>query len=69
MRSVKVFLDGKLIKRSNQKQFSVWINVSGLRAGRNTIEVVAVDRKGRRGASSQSFRRCASALPSPNFTG
>jgi hypothetical protein len=69
MRSVKVFLDGKLIKRSNQKQFSVWINVSGLRAGRNTIKVVAVDRKGRRGASSQSFRRCASALPSPNFTG
>lgn len=69
IRSVKVFLDGKLIKRSNQKQFSVWVNVSGLRAGRNTIEVVAVDRKGRRGTASQSFRRCASALPSPNFTG
>jgi hypothetical protein len=69
IRSVKVFLDGKLIKRSNQKQFSVWVNVSGLRAGRNTIEVVAVDRKGRRGTASRSFRRCASALPSPNFTG
>jgi hypothetical protein len=69
MRSVKVFLDGKLIKRSNQKQFSVWVNVSGLRAGRNTIKVVAVDRQGRRGAASRSFRRCASALPSPNFTG
>jgi hypothetical protein len=69
MRRVEVFLDGKLIKRSNKKHFSAWINVSGLRSGRSTIRVVAVDRNGRRAVASQSFRRCAVAVPSPSFTG
>ena len=69
MRRVSVFLDGELIKRSTRKQFSVWVNVSGLRAGRNTIRVVAVDRRGRRDVASRSFRRCARAAPSPDFTG
>jgi hypothetical protein len=69
MRRVDVFLDGKLIKRSTRKQFSVWISVAGLRSGRNTIRVVAVDRNGKRGVASRSFRRCAPAVPSPNFTG
>ena len=69
MRRVTVFLDGKLIKRSTRKQFSVWVRVTGLRAGRNTIRVVAVDRRGRRDVASRSFRRCARAAPSPSFTG
>jgi hypothetical protein len=69
MRKVSVFLDGKLIKRSTAKRFSVWISVVGLRAGRNTIRVVAVDRRGRRDAASRSFRRCGRAAPSPDFTG
>ena len=46
-----------------------WVNVSGLRAGRNTIRVLAVDREGRRSSTSRSFRRCAPALPAPDFTG
>jgi len=69
MRKVDVFVDGKLIKRSTRKQFSVWVNLSGLRSGSNTIRVVAIDRTGRRGVASRSFRRCARAVPSPSFTG
>jgi hypothetical protein len=69
MRRVNVFVDGKLIKQSTSKQFSAWISVVGLRAGPNTIRVVAVDRNGRRDVASRSFRRCARAVPSPNFTG
>jgi hypothetical protein len=69
MRRVSVYLDGKLIKQSTAKRFSVWISVVGLRAGRNTIRVVAVDRRGRRDTASRSFRRCARAAPSPDFTG
>lgn len=69
MRRVSVFLDGKVIKQSTRKQFSVWVSVVGLRAGRNTIRVVAVDRRGRRDVASRSFRRCARAAPSPDFTG
>ena len=69
MRRVNVFLDGKLIKRSTHKQFSVWVSVAGLRSGRNTIRVVAVDLNGKRDTASRSFRRCAPAVPSPNFTG
>lgn len=69
MRMVSVFLDGKLIKQSSSKRFSVWVSVHGLRVGRNTIRVVAVDREGRRDVASQSFRRCARAAPNPDFTG
>jgi hypothetical protein len=69
MRKVSVYLDGKLIKQSTGKRFSVWVSVVGLRAGRNTIRVVAVDRRGRRDVASRSFSRCARAAPSPDFTG
>lgn len=69
VRRVNVFLDGERIKQSTHKQFSVWISVVGLRAGHNTIRVVAVDRNGRRDVATRSFRRCARAAPSPNFTG
>lgn len=69
MRRVSVYLDGRPIKRTTRKRFTVWIRVVGLRAGRNTIRVVAVDRRGRHGVASRSFRRCARAAPSPDFTG
>jgi Ice-binding-like len=69
MRKVEVSVNGKLIKRSTRKQFSVWVNVSGLRSGPNTIRVLAVDPDGRRDVTSQSFRRCARAVASPAFTG
>ncbi|HKI65904.1 MAG TPA: ice-binding family protein [Solirubrobacterales bacterium] len=69
MRRVSVYLDGRPIERTTRKRFTVWIRVLGLRAGRNTIRVVAVDRRGRHGVASRSFRRCARAAPSPDFTG
>ncbi len=69
MRSVKVSVDGKVIRQTTSKQFSVWVSYEGLRSGQNTIRVVAVDRNGRRDVSSRSFRVCAAAVPSPNFTG
>jgi hypothetical protein len=69
MRRVEVFVDGKSIKRSTKKHFSVWVSVAGLRSGRNTIRVVAVDVNGRQNSASKSFRRCARGVPSPNFTG
>ncbi len=70
LRRVKVFLDGKLIKRTTAKRFSVRIGVAGLRTGRNTIRVVAVDKNGRRDVATRTFRHCArAATRSPQFTG
>jgi len=69
LRKVDVSVDGKLIKRTTRKQFSVRVNVAGLRAGRNTIRVDATDVNGRRDVATKSFRRCGSAAPSAGFTG
>lgn len=69
MRSVTVSLDGEVVKRSKSRRFSVWMNVQALRAGRNTIRVVAVDVNGRRSVDSRQFRHCAKAAPDPDFTG
>jgi Ice-binding-like len=69
MRRVEVFVDGRSIKRTTSKRFSVTVDVAGLRSGRNTIRVLAVDRNGRRDVASKGFRRCSLAQPSPSFTG
>jgi Ice-binding-like len=65
LRRVDVFLDGKRIKRTTRRRFSVRIGVGGLRAGRHTIRVVATDRAGNRKTVTRSFTRCAA----PRFTG
>jgi len=69
LRRVKVFVAGRQIRQTRRKRFSVWVKVGGLRAGRNIIRVVAVDRNGRRDVAIRSFRRCARAAPTPKFTG
>jgi hypothetical protein len=69
MRSISVYLDGELIARKVSKHFSVHVSVRGLRSGKNTLRVVAVDVNGRRSTSSRSFDRCAAAVPEPDFTG
>ena len=69
LRRVDVYLEGELIKSSTRKQFSVWVPGAGLRSGRNSIRVVAVDVNGRRAVDRRSFRHCAPAVPSPQFTG
>ena len=69
MRSVEVYLDGALIKRTTKKRFSVWVKVRGLRVGSSTVRVVAIDVDGERSTESKSFRRCEAAVPEPDFTG
>ncbi len=70
LRRVKVFLDGRLIKRTAAKQFSVRVGVAGLRRGKTTIRVVAVDKNGRRDVERRTFRHCARAATGhPQFTG
>jgi hypothetical protein len=59
IRRVEVFLDGRLIKRTAQSRFYVWIRSERLGAARHTIRVVAHDRAGNRSVQTRSFRRCA----------
>jgi hypothetical protein len=69
LRSVKVYVDGLLVKTTARKHFSVWIRGAGLDTGRTTIRVVAVDENGRRDVDRARFRHCAPAVPAPQFTG
>lgn len=62
-----VFLDGKRIKRSSKKSFTVTIPASGLKAGRHNLRAVAVDDAGNTRVRKARFQRCERA--SINFTG
>jgi hypothetical protein len=66
---VRVYLDGKLVKRTTRTRFSLRISVRGLSVGRHRIKVVARDRAGNRSVTTRRFARCALALPAPRFTG
>ncbi|MEX0817221.1 MAG: ice-binding family protein [Gaiellales bacterium] len=68
IRRVDVFLDGRLIKRTTQSSFFVWIRAARLVAARHTIRVVALDRAGNRTVTTRRFRRCDRPV-FPNFTG
>ena len=63
-----VYLDGRLIKRSTQRQCYVWIRAERLLAGRHTMRVVARDREGNRTVQTRRFTRCDRPV-SPPFTG
>jgi hypothetical protein len=69
IRMVRVYLDGRLVKRTTHTRFSIRINVRGLRVGTHRIKVIARDRRGNRSVTRTSFARCALALPAPRFTG
>jgi hypothetical protein len=69
IRSVRVFVDGRLVRRSTRRNFLVWIRAGRLGAGRHRLRVVATDRRGNRSVRRRSFRRCAQPLVNPNFTG
>jgi hypothetical protein len=69
IRHVKVYLDGKLLRQTSLKRFSLGIKVRGLRVGPHRITVVARDRAGNRSVTTRRFGRCALALPAPRFTG
>lgn len=64
-----VLLDGKRIKRSSKKKFSVKIRAKGLSSARHTIRVVARDNAGNVKKKSRKFRRCDRAVAIPPFTG
>ncbi len=69
IRSVNVFLDGELVKRTSRTRFSLRVEVRGLRVGSHRIKVVARDRKGNVSVTKRRFGRCALALAAPRFTG
>ena len=68
IRRVGVFLDGRLIERSMQRQFYVWIRAERLLAGRHMLRVVALDREGNQTVQTRRFTRCNRPV-SPPFTG
>jgi uncharacterized repeat protein (TIGR01451 family) len=69
LRRVVVTVDGRTIRRTKSKRFTVSVPASDMRAGRHTIRVLAVDARGNRRAVSRSFRRCAPPVIQPVFTG
>jgi hypothetical protein len=69
VRRAMVFVDGRLVRTSTNRHFSVWIQVAGMRFARHTIRLVVVNIDGRRSTAARSFRRCLPAAPNPAFTG
>ena len=66
---VAVYVDGKRIRGSTRKRFTVRIRVRGLRAGRHTLVIVARDRSNNRTRVARRFSRCAPPAADPRFTG
>ena len=69
IRRVKVYLDGKLVRRTTRTRFSLRISVSDLTFGRHRITVMARDRAGNRSVKTRRFARCQLQLAAPQFTG
>jgi hypothetical protein len=68
LRSVHVMLDGRQVRTTKRKRFSVHIDTRGLSAGTHVIRVVATDSGGRKTTLRQLFRRCRPPTQ-PAFTG
>ena len=69
LRRVVVTVDGRTLRRTKSKRFSVSVPANDMRAGRHTLRVLAVDARGNRRTVSRSFRRCAPPVIAPVFTG
>lgn len=69
MRRVVVTVDGRQVQSTRSKRFTVSVPAAGLRAGRHTLRVVAIDARGNRRVVSRTFRRCAPPVIAPVFTG
>ena len=72
VRIAKVFLDGKVIKRSSRRNFSVMVNVRSVKRGGNRLRLKATDNNGNTDSDTRRFKRCARAAPAvslPSFTG
>ena len=69
LRRVVVTVDGRTIRRTTSKRFTVSVPARQMRAGRHTLRVLAVDARGNRRVVSRQFRRCAPPVIAPVFTG
>jgi uncharacterized repeat protein (TIGR01451 family) len=69
LRRVVVSVDGRTLRRTKGKSFTVRVPASAMRAGRHTVRVLAVDTRGNRRVVSRVFRRCAPPVIAPEFTG
>jgi hypothetical protein len=68
VRSVVVFVDGKRVKTTKRRRFSVRVNVRNMKAGTHVLRVVVTDSGGRKRSLRQLFRKCR-PLAQPVFTG
>ncbi len=67
IRHTDVFLDGKRVKRSSKKSFSVPIGAKGLSPGVHKLRVVTTDKAGNTRTRKARFQRCESRAI--HFTG
>jgi hypothetical protein len=61
-------LDGRLVRTTTRKRFSVHINARHLTPGTHVLRIVATDSGGRKTTLRQLFRRCRPPVQ-PAFTG
>ncbi len=70
LKSVRVTLDGRTIRRSSRRSFRVRVNARRLSSGRHTLRIRAVDRGNRTRTATRRFSRCARVPAArPRFTG
>ena len=69
MRRVVVTVDGRTIRRTKSKRFSITIRAADMRSGRHVLRVVATDARGNRRVVSRGFSRCRPPVIAPVFTG
>ena len=67
IKQVKVYLNGKMIKKSNKAKFVLKIRNGAFHAS-NQLRIVAVNRSGRQATRRASVRRCHTVVL-PRFTG
>jgi hypothetical protein len=59
IRQVKVYLDGKLMRRTTRTRFAVRVHVRRLPVSRHRLSVLARDRAGNASWTKRHFNRCA----------
>ena len=59
LRSVKVKLDGKVVKRTTKARFSLRVGARRMRVGGHRLTVIARDRANHRSVAKRAFARCA----------
>jgi hypothetical protein len=68
VRSIRVTLDGRHLKRTTRRRFSVGVDAHRLATGTHVLRVVVTDSAGRTTTFRRLFRRCRPP-DRPLFTG